>query len=193
MNRTSSPSGAGRVALAAVMIAVTTVFTLLIRVPIPATQGYFNFSDVAIVFASLAFGPWVGLVAGGVGTGLADVVGGYAQWAPLSLLAHGLEGLAIGLLARRRTLPHMLVGWAAGSVIMIGLYYLGSALVLVGDWAVPLAEMPINLLQAAVGALVGIPLYYAVRRAYPPVEQMGRPVSWTEEDSSLTDDKLPRK
>ncbi|MFO7696579.1 MAG: ECF transporter S component [Anaerolineae bacterium] len=174
--------GASCVALAAVMIAVTTVFTILIRVPIPATQGYFNFSDVAIVFASLAFGPWVGLVAGGVGTALADLVGGYAQWAPLSFLAHGLEGLVIGMLVRRRTLPHMLLGWAAGSVVMIGLYYLGSALVLVGDWVVPLAEMPINLLQAAVGALVGIPLYYAVRRAYPPVEQMGRPVTWTEEE-----------
>ena len=192
MNRMSSPGGAGRVALAAVMIAVTTVFTMLIRVPIPATQGYFNFSDVAIVFASLAFGPWVGLVAGGVGTALADVVGGYAQWAPLSLLAHGLEGLLIGLLVRRRTLPHMLVGWAAGSAVMIGLYYLGSALVLVGDWVVPLAEMPINLLQAAVGALVGIPLYFAVRRAYPPVEQMGRPVSWTEADAPRTDE-LPHQ
>jgi len=192
MERSTVKPAAGRVALVAMLIAVTAVFTLLIRIPVPATQGYFNFSDVAIVFASLAFGPWVGLVAGGVGTGLADVVGGYAQWAPLSLLAHGLEGLAIGMLARRRTLPHMLVGWAAGSVIMIGLYYLGSALVLVGDWTVPLAEMPINLVQAAVGALVGIPLYYAVRRAYPPVEQMGRPVSWTEEDSPLTDE-LPHK
>lgn len=183
MNEMSGGSrfGAGRVALVAVMIAVTTVFTLLVRVPIPATQGYFNFSDVAIVFASVAFGPWVGLVAGGIGTALADLVGGYAQWAPLSLLAHGLEGLAIGLLVRRRTLPHMLVAWAVGSIVMVGLYYLGSALVLVGDWAVPLAEIPLNLVQAGAGAVVGIPLYYAVRRAYPPVEQMGRPVTWTEE------------
>jgi len=173
--------GAGKVALAAVMIAVTAVFTLLIRVPIPATQGYFNFSDVAIVFASLALGPAVGAVAGGVGTALADVIGGYAQWAPLSLLAHGLEGLLIGLLARRRTVPHLLAAWGVGSLAMIGLYYLGSALVLVGDWIVPLAEMPLNLVQAAAGALVGIPLYYAVRRAYPPIEQMGQAARWTEE------------
>jgi len=165
----------------AVMIAVTTVFTLLIRVPIPATQGYFNFSDVAIVFSGLAFGPWVGLVAGGVGTALADAFGGYVQWAPLSLLAHGLEGLLIGMIARRRTLPHLIMGWAVGSLAMVVLYYLGSALILVRDFFVPLAEVPANLLQAAVGALVGLPLYYAVRRAYPPVEQMGRPVSWTEE------------
>ena len=178
--------GTGRVALLAVMIAVTTVLTLLIRVPIPATQGYLNFSDVAIVFASLAFGPWVGLVAGGVGTALADVFGGYAQWALLSFLAHGLEGLLIGLVARRRTVAHLLVGWAAGSVAMVLIYYLGSALILVGDWRVPLAEMPINVLQAAVGAAVGIPLYYAVRRAYPPVEQMGRSIGWTEEEPPST-------
>ncbi len=179
----SSSLSAGMVALAAVMIAVTAVFTLLIRVPIPATQGYFNFSDVAITFAGLAFGPWVGLVAGGLGTALADVVGGYAQWAPLSFLAHGLEGLLIGYLGRRRAFSFILLGWFLGSLAMVGLYYLGGAAILIGDWTVALAEVPVNLLQAAAGGLVGIPLYYAVRRAYPPLEQLGRGVTWTEEDT----------
>jgi energy-coupling factor transport system substrate-specific component len=173
--------GAKDIALMAVMIAVTTVFTLAIRVPIMA-QEYLNFSDVAIVFASLAFGPWVGLVAGGVGTALADLVGGYAQWAPLSFLAHGVEGLAIGWLVRRRTLPHMLFGWAVGSLVMVAVYYIGNALFISNDWRLPLPAVLLNLGQAVAGALVGIPLYFAVRRAYPPVEQMGRPVSWTEEE-----------
>lgn len=172
------------VALAAVMIAVTAVFTLLIRVPIPATQGYFNFSDVAITFAGLAFGPWVGLVAGGIGTALADVIGGYAQWAWLSFLAHGLEGLIIGLLGRRRALPFIIGGWLVGALVMVALYYLGAAAILIGDWAVPLAEVPFNLIQGAVGGLVGIPLFYAVRLAYPPLEQMVRGVTWTEEPHS---------
>jgi hypothetical protein len=65
---------------------------------------------------------------------------------------------------------------------MVGLYYVGNAVFISDDWRVPLPAVPGNLLQAAVGALVGIPLYYAVRRAYPPVEQMGRPVTWTEEE-----------
>ena len=46
-----------RIALAALLIALTTVFTLLIRVPVPATQGYVNLSDVAITFTGLIFGP----------------------------------------------------------------------------------------------------------------------------------------
>jgi len=45
------------VAIAAVMIAVTAVFTLLVRIPIPATQGYVNFSDVATYFAAFASAP----------------------------------------------------------------------------------------------------------------------------------------
>src|SRR5512143_1944215 len=93
--------GAMMIAIAAIMIAVTTVFTLLIRVPVPATQGYINFSDVAIYFAAATFGPWVGLVAGGLGAALADLLGGYAQFAPLTLLAHGLQGLLAGALVRR--------------------------------------------------------------------------------------------
>lgn len=56
-----------RIAIAGVMIALVAVFTLFVRVPIGT--GYFNFSDVAIYFASFAFGPWIGLVAG-------DLVGG---------------------------------------------------------------------------------------------------------------------
>ena len=44
------------IAVMAVMIAVVTVFTMAVRVPIPATNGYINFSDVAIYFAAFAFG-----------------------------------------------------------------------------------------------------------------------------------------
>jgi uncharacterized membrane protein len=181
------PSGkrdmtASLIALTAVMIAVTAVFTLLVRVPIPATQGYFNFSSVAITFAGLAFGPWVGLIAGGLGTAVADVVGGYAQWAVLSFFAHGLYGLLVGYFGRRRTAAGIALGWVLGSVVMVGLYYLGAALILIGDWAVPLAEVPINILQAAVGALVGVPLFYAVRRAFPPLDRIGQRATWTEEE-----------
>jgi uncharacterized membrane protein len=50
MNRVISPA---LIALSALLIALTTVFTLLVRVPVPATQGYVNLSDVAITFAGL--------------------------------------------------------------------------------------------------------------------------------------------
>jgi uncharacterized membrane protein len=178
--RSAALGSPASIALTALLIALTTVLTLVVRIPIPASNGYINLSDVAVTFAGLAFGPWVGLLAGGVGAGLADIFGGYAQFAPLSLLAHGLEGLLIGLIAgRRRGLPAMSLAWLAGAAAMVGGYLVGEGLVLTG-WPPALAELPFNALQVAVGALLGIPLAQAVRRAYPAIDQIGRPRTWTE-------------
>jgi uncharacterized membrane protein len=168
------------IALVAVLIALTTVFTLLIRVPTPA-RGYVNLSDVAVTFASLIFGPWVGMVAGGVGTALADLLGGFAPFAPLSLVAHGLEGFLIGLIAlKRRSVGWMIVAWLIGSLAMVAVYLVGEGIFYTG-WPLALAEVPMNAFQALVGGLIGIPLALAVRKAYPPVDRIGQRSTWTEE------------
>ena len=162
------------------MIAVTYVFTRFIVVPIAATGGYFNFSDVAVYFTAFAFGPWVGLIAGGVGTALSDLSLGFTSFAPLTLLAHGLEGFVAGWLGRGRGLVPMVVAWLVGTVVMCGLYFLGEGLVLTG-WGAAAAELPFNLFQNLVGGVVGIPLVLAVRRAYPPLTQMLGGRVWREE------------
>ena len=172
-------SRAALIAISAVLIAVTAVFTLLVRVPIPATQGYFNFSDVAVYFTAFTFGPWVGLVAGGIGTALADVVGGWAQFAPLTLVAHGLEGLLAGLLGRGKSLPGQILAWLVGAFAMIAIYFLGEYF-LFGYGPAAWPEVPVNILQNVVGGLVGIPLCHAVRRAYPPVARLAGGGTWHE-------------
>jgi energy-coupling factor transport system substrate-specific component len=169
------------IAVMAVMIAVVTVLTLVVRVPVPATNGYINFSDVAIYFAAFAFGPWVGLVAGGVGAAVADVLGGYANFALLTFFAHGLEGWVAGYLGgRTNSLQRMLLGWAAGTVVMVGLYFLGETFVMGLGAAAAGAEAPFNLLQNVAGGVLGIPLVYAVRKAYPPINQIGFGKTWKE-------------
>jgi len=168
------------IALMAVLIALTAAFTIAIQIPIGATGGYWNPSSIAITFSGLAFGPWVGGVAGGVGTAIADLATGYGQFAPISLLAHGLEGFLIGWLGRkRRTLPGMIFAWSMGSLAMILVYLLGGALL--KGWPASFGEVPFNVFQAIVGGLVGIPLVMAVRRAYPQIDQMGQSRTWTEE------------
>jgi uncharacterized membrane protein len=170
------------VATVAVMTAVTAVFTIMIRVPIPATKGYFNFSDVAVFFTSFALGPFAGAVAGGLGTALADVVSGFPQWAPISLLAHGLEGLLAGLIASvaarggegvargQRVALSWIAGAIVGSIVMIGLYLAGGS-VLAGFGAA-VAEVPFNVVQGVVGAVLGSGLALVVHRAYPPVREL---------------------
>jgi uncharacterized membrane protein len=167
------------IALVALLIALTTIFTLLVRIPTPA-RGYVNLSDVAVTFSALLFGPWVGAVAGGVGTALADLFGGYAFFAPLSLIAHGVEGFLIGYLGwRRRSAGALILAWLAGTAAMAAIYLAGEGLFYTG-WAAAFAELPLNVVQGIVGGVVGIPLALAVRRAFPAVDQLGRRRGWKE-------------
>lgn len=163
------------IVLSGVMIALVAVFTLTIRVPFALTRGYFNFSDVGVFLASFAFGPWMGLIAGGIGGALADVVGGYPMFAPLTFLAHGLEGFVAGAIAGRSfNLPRMIAGWAAGALVMVGFYFVGEAYVFQMGVGPAVSEaVSINLPQVVVGGVVSIPLVAALLKAYPPILQWG--------------------
>ena len=60
----------------AVMGALATIATMMFAFPIPATSGYFNFGDAIVMTTALVFGPVIGALAGGLGSGLADLLGG---------------------------------------------------------------------------------------------------------------------
>ena len=64
--------------LIAIMTAVTTVLTMLVKIPTPI-RGYLNLSDTMIYFSAYAFGPWVGGIIGGLGPALSDLISGYPQ------------------------------------------------------------------------------------------------------------------
>ena len=159
-------------AATAIMTAVVFVLTRVIQVPTPVV-GYIHLGEVGVFFSALAFGPLVGAVAGGVGTALADLTSPYAQWAIYSLIVHGLEGWLAGWVSRR--LPGTWGSVAAvvmgGVVVVVG--YLLAGTVLIGFGAAA-TEIPLNVVQVAVGGVVAIPLYAAVRRAYPPILRFGR-------------------
>ncbi len=167
-----------RLIITAVLIAVVAVFTLVIRWPIPATGGYFNVSDVAIFFTAILFGPGPALIAGGVGAGLADILSGYPEFSWLSLIAHGGEGLLAGLLMARGGWLRMGLGWLLGSIVMVAGYYIGET----GVMSIPVAqaalEVPWNIGQVVVGGIVGAALVIAVKRAYPPITQIGQHRVW---------------
>lgn len=158
-----------RITLTALMAALIFVLTTLPRVPVPATGGYVHLGDAGVTFAACAFGPWVAMAAGGLGTALADMLG-FPQWAIFSLIVHGLQGWAIGLILRRGlNVVSGVAATLAGMAIVVGGYFLAGVL-LIGQAAAVVELLP-NTLQALSGSVVGIPLYWAVRRAYPPIER----------------------
>jgi uncharacterized membrane protein len=165
------------IAAVAVLTAVTTVFTYIVRIPIAPTRGYLNLGDVAIYFSAFTLGPVTALLAGGLGTALADLIAGYPQWIPISLLVHGLQGLLAALIAviplgrgRWPFPPAWLAAGGVGTLVMCAGYFFAGAVMY--GFGAAVVELPGNLLQNVAGLLGGIPLSLAVRRAYPPVEQL---------------------
>ncbi len=163
----------GHLAITAVMAGIVFVLTSIVHVPTPA-RGYIHLGDAGVFFTAFAFGPWIGGVAGGVGTFLADMVGGFPLWAPFSLLIHGLQGWVVGWMSRRWPgVPGYLVSAFVGGVIVV-VGYLAAGVVLSGVGAA-LGELPMNVVQVVSGAAVALPLFIAVRQAYPPILRLGRP------------------
>jgi uncharacterized membrane protein len=159
-------------AVTAVMTAIVFVLTSMVRVPTPA-RGYIHLGDAGVFFSALAFGPWIGAVAGGLGTFLADVAGGFPQWAVFSLLIHGLQGWVVGWTSQRwRGAAGLVLSAVLGGVIVV-VGYLGAGIILSGIGAA-VGELPMNVIQVAGGAIVGVPLFLAVRQAYPPITRLGR-------------------
>ncbi len=160
-----------RIATLAIAIALVCVFTMAVRVPLGT--GYLNLCDVAIVFCAFTFGSVPAMVAGALGPAIADLSGGFAQWAAVSFLVHGLEGLVMALTLKaggRKAVSKVLAGILCIVIVTAG-YYILSAIFLVGFEAA-LADVPGNLLQSSAGAVFGFVLSEAVKKAYPPVESL---------------------
>ncbi len=156
----------GQLARLALLTALVAAATLALKIPTPATQGYINLGDALIIAGALLGGGRVGGRAGGVGSALADLYGGYAHWAPFTLVIKGIEGLLIGWLGNRPGIRERWLLRAAvalgGMVWMVLGYFLvevqlyGPAPALLGVWG--------NLLQGAGSLVCGLPLAAGLQR-----------------------------
>lgn len=94
-----------RTALLGLFGALVIVATAVMRFPVPTFNLYFNLGEAVIYLTALLFGGPSGAIVGGVGSALADVLGGYPVWAPITLVIKGLEGYIVGKAAKRVLSP----------------------------------------------------------------------------------------
>lgn len=88
-----------KIALIGIFTALTFVVTITIRVPMIGTNGYVNIGDAIIYITAAVLGPIPALLAGGIGSCIADLIG-YPIWAPFTLIIKGLEGFIVGILLK---------------------------------------------------------------------------------------------
>ncbi|MEM3403408.1 MAG: ECF transporter S component [Nitrososphaeria archaeon] len=147
-------------ALVSVMTPLVTVMTMIFKIPIPATQGYFNFGDAGVMLLSMLFGPYVGLIAGGLGSSLADILSGYSFYAPVTFFAKGVEGFIVGVIFAKFYKKSKLLAYTSGPVgglFMISSYFIfESYFFSIGN---ALVELPWNILQALFGSMIAYSLY----------------------------------
>ena len=86
--------------ISAIGIVLVCLATIALQVYIPATHGYFNLGETMVYTFALLFGPRVGLIAGGIGSALADLLTGYVIYAPGTLVIKAIEGFLVGILSR---------------------------------------------------------------------------------------------
>ena len=162
-----------KLVLAALFAALCTIMTMVIQVPSPV-QGYVNLGDCAVLLAAWVLGPLYGGAAAGVGSMLADLLTGYAHYAPGTLVVKGLMALVAGWLFLRikkgglsRRLPALLASGVTGELIMIlGYFIYEAAPVPVGLGLGALSNVPFNLVQGVFGLVAAGILYLALERSH---------------------------
>ena len=155
-----------QISLMAIMSALVMVGTLIVRIP-NMMGGYFNVGDVMIFVTALTFGPFVGGVSGGLGSALADLMGGYVVFALPTFIIKGLEGLIAGLITNKKRIFRDVLAVIFAGVEMITGYFLVE-LYLYGIGGA-IGEVLANIGQIAVGGLIGIPVALILRRRLPEI------------------------
>ena len=99
-----------RLVSAALLSALCYAATRIIQIPAPM-GGYVNLGDCIVLLSGWMLGPWWGFLAAGAGSMLADLLSGYAYYAPATFLIKGAMALLAALLfppfkkLLRRSLP----------------------------------------------------------------------------------------
>lgn len=159
-----------RLVLTAMFAAIICVATMVIQIPSPM-GGYINLGDCFILVGAWILGPVYGFAAGSVGSAMADIMSGYAVYAPGTLIIKGLIAAAAALITKnlltarpsQKALSYT-AGAIAGEIIMIVGYAIYDSALYGTGFIAALTGIG-NLVQGGFGAVAGIALIRALSSA----------------------------
>ena len=146
--------------IAALMAALCCAATMVIQ--IPSANGYVNLGDGVVLYCAYTLPPVYGAAAAGIGSALADVLSGYAYYAPGTFVIKAGMAVAAALIFRKLREKHEFAGLAVGAVaaeciMMLG--YFGYSALILGNGISAAVSILGNLTQAVMGMAAGIAVY----------------------------------
>lgn len=166
-----------RTVMAALFAAFACVATMSIRIPTPGTGGYIHPGDAVVILAGVILGPGYGLLAAGIGSALADLIGGYFFYVPITFVIKGAVAFTAGMLYQRfgktakSRLAAVLLGGVGDIVLVAGGYFLCESLIY--GVAASAASVPANLIQGVSGLVIGL-LLYPVLMTVPDIRRIAQ-------------------
>ena len=147
------------------MLAALCCVATMIAVPLPF--GYFNLGDIFVILAGWILGP-IGAIAGAIGSTIADLLLGFALYAPATFIIKG----AVALIAyytyklfsgrtEKKPIPILLSSLVSESFMIVG-YFLFEAFVL-GYGLGAIASVPGNALQGVASVIGSVVIFLALR------------------------------
>lgn len=145
------------ICMIALFMALVCVATLFFKVPIPL--GYAHLGNGIILLGAFIIGNPGAIIIAGIGSAMADLLGGYTEWILPTLMIKSLMG---GITAwiiwngngkSRITSIRTAVGILTGTVIMVIGYVLAGS-ILYGSFAMGLAQIPGLIAEDVVGIIL---------------------------------------
>ena len=157
----------------AALFAALSLATMSIRIPTPGTSGYIHPGDAIVILSGVILGPVWGFLAGGIGSALSDLIGGYFIYVPITFVIKGLVALAAGLLYQKvgknqkSRYIAVILGGVADIILVAGGYFVCEFFIYGAGAA---ASIPANIIQG-VGGLVISCILYPILISIPNVRQ----------------------
>lgn len=155
--------------LTAILATLVLVSTLFLNIKLPIGQGGLIHLGTSMLFISaILFGPKKGALAGAIGMGLFDVLGGWMIWAPITIVARGLQGYIVGKIAwskgyRGDNTKLNILAAIVSMPLMMAVYYIGEGF-MYNNWVAPLVSIPGDIIQNIVGLLIAIPVCIMLKK-----------------------------
>lgn len=150
-------------------LCITAVFmalnVIMSSFSIPVPGGHLYLCDAIICTAAILLDPLAAFMVGGVGSFIGDLIF-YPAPMFVSLVTHGLQAVIISVFAhyilKKRPVLSSAIGVTLGGIVMIAGYTLGRAYIY-STMEYAIIKLPFEILQAAVGAIVGMLLCFKLK------------------------------
>lgn len=152
-----------KLVMAALFAALACVATYIIKIPTPGTGGYIHPGDAVVILSGVFLGPVYGMLAGGIGSALSDLIGGYFVYVPITFVIKALIAFLSGLVfqklsadSRSQQIAVALCG-VIDIILVAGGYFICE--IPLYTLAGAAASIPANIIQGVSGLIIASILY----------------------------------